>query len=386
MAMIAYVLLGLLAVVYLVINLVLPLVGLNTMIKAYLIQPVLWVILIAFIRSVPGYRPLGKRSKKSAFVQLALGLAFIQIFLYFIGGLFSGFGKSPSSFAPLGIVENIFFVGTMLVGIELARAWLVTRFAKKHSFIVILMATLLFTFISIPLAQIKGFHFNIASTNQVISSWLPLLAENLAASMLVMIAGAGASLTYRGLLAAFWWLCPILPNLDWSLKGLIGTVIPIIGMMMISSYYSSQATRVKSKKKMRSNALPTGWIFTAIACVAIVWFATGVFPVKPSLVPSGSMVPVINPGDIVLTTAVNTEAIKLGDIIEYKNSKENINIVHRVIEIGGDIQTRYFITKGDANSSPDIDPVLPQAVLGREVFIIPKLGWISVVVKKLFAG
>jgi len=42
---------------------------------------------------------------------------------------------------------------------------------------------------------------------------------------------------------------------------------------------------------MRSNALPTGWIFTAIGCVAILWFATGVLPVKPSLVPPAAWCP-----------------------------------------------------------------------------------------------
>jgi signal peptidase len=281
-------------------------------------------------------------------------------------------------------VENIFFVGAMLIGMEMSRAWLVTRFAKKHAFLVIILATLLFTFISLPLSQITGFQLRIESSNQVISSWLPLLAENLVASMLVMTAGASASLAYRGLLAAFWWLCPILPNLDWALKGLVGTVIPVIGIVVINDLYASQTSKVRSRKKMRSNALPTGWIFTAIGCVAIVWFATGVLPVKPSLVPSGSMVPVINPGDIVLTTAINTDAIKLGDIIEYKNSKENINIVHRVIEIGGDTDTRYFITKGDANNAPDADPVSPQAVLGKEIFIIPKVGLVSVAVKSIF--
>jgi signal peptidase I len=384
--MITFVILGLLAAVYLLINLVLPMFPWDVMVKAYLVQPVLWLGLIAAFRLLPRYRPLGKSSKKSAFVQLALGLAFIQIFLYFMGGLFSGFGKSPSSFTPLGILENIFFFGTMLVGMELSRAWLVTRFAKKHAFLVILTATILFTFISIPLAQITGLQLKIASTNQVISTWLPLLAENLAASILVMTAGAGASLSYRGLLAVFWWLCPILPNLDWSLKGLIGTVIPIVGMMVINNYYSSDVVRVKSRKKMRNNSLPASWIFTAVGCVAIVWFATGVLPVKPSVVPSGSMVPLINPGDIVLIVPVQAEKIKLGDIIEYKNTAEKINIVHRVIEIGGDAQTRYFITKGDANSSPDDNPVSPDAVVGREIFIIPKVGWVSITVKNLFAG
>jgi len=384
--MIGFLLLGLLAVIYLVINLVLPMVGLNTLIKAYLIQPVLWVILIAAVRFMPGYRPLGKRSKKSAFVQLALGLAFIQIFLYFIGGLFSGFGKSPSSFTLLGIAENVFFIGTMLVGMELSRAWLVTRFGKKHAFLVIFLATLLFTFIAIPLSQVTGFQLKIASSSQVISSWLPLFAENLAASMLVMTAGAGASLAYRGLLAAFWWLCPILPNLDWALKGLIGTVVPIIGMVVINSYYSSEASKVKSRKRIRNAAMPTGWIMTSIVCVAIIWFATGVLPIKPSLVPTGSMEPVINPGDVMLIAPVQTGAIKVGDIIEYKNTKEKINVVHRVIEIEGDTQNPSFITKGDANNSADADPVSPQQVVGREIFIIPKVGWISIAVKKLFGG
>ena len=204
--------------------------------------------------------------------------------------------------------------------------------------------------------------------------------------MLVMTAGARASLAYRGLLAAFWWLCPILPDLDWALKGLIGTVIPVIGMVVINDFYAAQDARSRSRKKMRSNALPTGWIFTAITCVAILWFTTGVLPVKPSLVPSGSMVPVINPGDIVLIAPVKPELIKLGDIIEYKNAKEKINIVHRVIEIGGDAGTDYFITKGDANNSPDADPVSPEAVVGKEIYIIPKVGWISIAVKGLFAG
>jgi len=384
--MTAYIILGLLAAIYLLINLGLPHIGINSLIASYLVQPLLWVGLVFAIRRLPGYRPLGKIGKKKDFVILGLGTALVQVVLYIIGGLFSGFGKSPYSFTPLGILENIFYVGSMLIGMELSRAWLITRFAKKHSFLVIILVTLLFTVISIPLVQITGFKFQIESSNQVISYWLPLLAENLAAGMLVMTAGAGASLAYRGLLAAFWWLCPILPDLGWALKGLIGTVIPVIGVVVINDFYAAQAVRVKSRKKMRSDALPTGWIFTAITCVAILWFTTGVLPIKPSLIPSGSMVPVINPGDIVLIAPVKPELIKLGDIIEYKNAKEKINIVHRVIEIGGDAGSRYFITKGDANNSPDADPVSPEAVIGKEIFNIPKVGWISMGVKGLFAG
>jgi signal peptidase len=384
--MIGFLLVGLLAAIYLIINLVLPHIGLNPQITTYLIQPLLWGTVIAAVKFMPGYRPLGKSSKKSVFVQFAVGMAGIQILLYIIGGLFSGFGKSPSSFTPLGISENIFYVGMMLVGMELSRAWLVTQFGKKNTFLILLFATLLFTFLSIPLRQITGFQLRITSSNQVISSWLPLLAENLAASLLVLMAGAEASLAFRGLLAAFWWLCPILPNLDWAIKGLIGTVIPIIGIVAINNYYAQQASRVKSGKRMRNASMPAGWILTTVLAVAIVWFAVGVFPIKPFLVPSGSMVPVINPGDVVIVVPVQTDAIKVGEIIEYRNVKENINIVHRVIAITGNASNLSFITKGDANGSPDPDPVSPQAVIGREIIVIPKIGWISIAVKKLLSG
>ena len=384
--MIGFLLVGLLAAIYLIINLVLPHIGLNPQIATYLIQPLLWGVLIAVVKYMPAYRPLGKRSKKNVFIQLALGMAAAQIMLYLIGGLFSGFGKSPSSFTLLGITENIFYVGMMLIGMELSRAWLVTRYGKKNTFLVIFLATLVFTIVSIPLGQITGFQLRITSSNQVISSWLPLLAENMAASLLVLTAGAGASLSFRGLLAAFWWLCPILPNLDWALKGLIGTVVPIIGIVAINNYYALQAARVKSRKRTRNASMPAGWIITAIIAVAIVWFAVGVFPIKPFLVPSGSMVPVIDPGDVVLVVPVQTDAIKVGEIIEYRNTKENINIVHRVIAITGNASNMFFITKGDANGSPDSDPVSPQAVIGREIFVIPKIGWISIAVKKLLSG
>jgi signal peptidase len=384
--MIGFLLVGPLAAIYLIINLVLPHIGLNPQIATYLIQPLLWGTVIAAVKFMPDYRPLGKNSKKSVFIQFALGMAAIQILFYIVGGLFSGFGKSPSSFTPLGISENIFYVGMMLIGMELSRAWLVTQFGKKNTFLVILFATLLFTFISIPFRQITGFQLRITSSNQVISSWLPLLAENLAASLLVLMAGAEASLAFRGLLAAFWWLCPILPNLDWAMKGLIGTIIPVIGIVAINNYYVQYAARGRSRKRARNTSIPAGWIITTIIAVATVWFAVGVFPVKPFLVPSGSMVPVISPGDVVLIAPVNADAIKVGEIIEYRSVKENINIVHRVIEITGNAPDLFFITKGDANNSPDPDPVSTQAVMGREIIVVPKIGWLSIAVKKLLSG
>lgn len=368
------------------INLLLPIVPINALIKTFLFQPALWGLLILAMRFLPGYQTIARQSLRNSFLQIALGIGFLQVFLYIIGGLLSGFGKNPASITPLGITVNLFFVGSMLVGMEMSRAWLVTRLGKRHSFLALALVALIYTFVSIPLSQVTGFKMEIQSANLVISSWFPLLAENLIASLLAMLAGARASLSYRGLLAAFWWFCPVLPNLNWSLKGLIGVGVPILGMIAVSSFYSAKANRGKSRRWANTASFPTGWIVTALACVVIVWFAVGVFPFKPSVVPTGSMIPVINPGDMVIVAKTSGSNVKLGDIIEYRNVKEHINIVHRVIEVQGEDAQRFFITKGDNNNAPDIEPVPELNVVGKVVFNIPKVGWISIMIKNLFTS
>jgi signal peptidase len=60
--------------------------------------------------------------------------------------------------------------------------------------------------------------------------------------------------------------------------------------------------------------------------------------------------------------------------------------MHRVIEIQETAGAKRFITKGDANDSPDVEPVIPQNVVGKVVVTIPKIGWVSIVVKRFFTG
>jgi len=283
-------------------------------------------------------------------------------------------------------VKNIFFVGTMLTAMELSRAWLITRMGPKHSLPALILSTLFFTFLALPLNQLRGFSFQIQASNIVISSWVPLLAENLLASYLAMLAGPRCALIYRGLLAVFWWFCPILPDLNYSLKGLIGVAAPILGIVAINSLYTSQSSRGQPKRVTAGATFPAGWIVTALVSVLIVWFAVGAFPIKPAVIPTGSMIPTVYPGDLVIVARTQGADIRTGDIIEYRSYSSQINIVHRVIEIRGEGQQRYFITKGDNNDSADSDPVPVQNVHGKVVFNIPRVGWISLWLKSLLAA
>lgn len=376
---------GLIVAIYGIINLILPRLNIDSFIGAFIIQPVLWGLLAWLSFRASGSLRTTKVRNKSIFVQMAFFIGFMEIMAYCIGGLFSKFGKSPSSFTPTGILGNLFYVGAMLAGMEISRAWLVNKLGRRHSFTAILTVSVLYTLLSQPLSKITGFSLSISSVPNN-SAWLPVFGESLLATMLAYLAGWRASLLYRGLLAAFWWFCPILPDLDWTLKTLIGFVVPVLGMMAINSVFNARGIPGKPRKRSQRASFPSSTIIIAIIGVVMIWFATGALPFKPIVVASGSMEPVFYPGDIVVVDKMPASSVKVGEIVEYRNQQEKINIVHRVIDVEGSGNQESFIFKGDANQSPDINPVAPQAIEGRVVFVIPKLGWVSLYIKTFLKG
>ena len=378
-----YIIIALLAGIYLVINLRLAEAA-GEFFTMYIVHPLMWALLAgAVLVLFPKYRPVAKLRLRSSIMQLALMIGFFQVLLYVIGGLFSSFGQSPYSFTPTGIMTNLIFVATMLIGMELSRAWLINQLGKKHAFLALVFVGLLYTLLTISLTQIIGLKLELESITFLNSTFLPLLAENLLASFLALLAGPLPAIAYRGMLQGFWWFCPVLPDLPWVFKGLIGTALPIIGLVVVNSLYSPQPRRRQAKRAKEGSL--AGWIVTTVVAVAIIWFAVGLFPIHPALVGSGSMRPTMDVGDVVIIAKVPADVVNQGDIIQFRK-EEKITVMHRVVEIQETEGAKSFITKGDASDEPDTDPVISENVVGKAVFNIPKIGWMAIVVKSFFTG
>ncbi|MGI0050646.1 MAG: signal peptidase I, partial [Nitrososphaeraceae archaeon] len=69
------------------------------------------------------------------------------------------------------------------------------------------------------------------------------------------------------------------------------------------------------------------------------------------VVSSGSMIPVLNVGDILIVKDGNTyNSLKVGDIIVFNRPQGGDRvIVHRIIEISDRFGEKVIVTKGDAN-------------------------------------
>jgi len=384
-----YIVLVLLIAIYAVVNLALP--HVLSGFAAFFAQPILWAslaILTFKISRSEGLNIWFKRVRKWQFgdnpAHAALLIASLQIAMLVTAGIFYKFGKSPYSFSMPGILMNMFFVGAMLLGMELSRAYLIRRFVnRRNTTLVLALTALLFAFISISPAKFAalGFDNPTGSAEFIGGTCIPALAQNLLASLLAFFGGAIASIAYLGTLKAFEWFCPILPDLHWTVKALIATITPAIGFLAIQqSLYVPARERAREKRKEKES--PLGWAATAIVSVIIIWFAFGFFPVHPAVVGSGSMRPLIDTGDVAIITDVpNIDAIKQGDIIQFRAKDADFTIMHRVIEINQEGNTKLFVTKGDANKDVDPEPVHPSQITGKVVFVIPKVGWVGIIVR-----
>jgi signal peptidase len=81
-------------------------------------------------------------------------------------------------------------------------------------------------------------------------------------------------------------------------------------------------------------------------------FRTEYLPFHP--VSSGSMIPTLNIGDLIVVRGVEPQQVTVGEIIVFHSPRDrDMLIVHRVIGINSQGGRLYFETKGDNNPSKD---------------------------------
>lgn len=128
----------------------------------------------------------------------------------------------------------------------------------------------------------------------------------------------------------------------------------------------------------------TSWIFlTVIVFIVIFSFGSSsnlLGGYKSFLIQSGSMEPSIMTGDIIIIH--QSGQYKKNDVITFQNEEGRI-ITHRIAEINGKGGGMSFVTKGDANRSEDEGVVSLSSILGKVIYVIPKLGFLVAFSKSL---
>jgi len=116
-------------------------------------------------------------------------------------------------------------------------------------------------------------------------------------------------------------------------------------------------------------------IVIPVALLSVVLIAPRVIGYKTMAVLSGSMEPNIPVGSLIYVIPRGFEYLEVGDVVSFKVGGNTI-VTHRIVDINP--TTREVYTRGDANQVDDPATVREANIVGRQEFMIPYLGYLSV--------
>ena len=352
----------------------------NSDVYMYLVKPMMWIGLAIVVWKMPKFRPKAKLRNKGFMNLWAFNFGVIYVLSMIGTGIIFGFGKSPYSHSLKGILTNILIFGTPIVAKELTRNYLISNTKEKYKGLVVFFTALLMAFIKMNFSRYTGIS-GLKSTAEFMGNYgLTNFSTSLMASYLAYLGGFIPAMIYMGIIEGFEFLSPILPDIKWIVKALVGTLIPLFSFMSIQELYEKESKEKVNMKEKKEN--PISWMATVVVSIGIVWFSVGVFSVYPSVIATGSMEPMIMPGDVILVKKVDNESVRnleIGDVIQFERG--NILISHRIMEVKEEEGNKCYKTKGDNNSVADGDLVKLEDVKGTIVKVVPKIGWPTLLLK-----
>lgn len=130
-----------------------------------------------------------------------------------------------------------------------------------------------------------------------------------------------------------------------------------------------------SKRVQKAWNAVTTVLVILVVILALLLVGVRLVGLRPMCVLSGSMEPTYHTGSLIYVKPSAPEDVQVGDAITFVLNEDLDAVTHRVISI--DAENEHFYTQGDANDAPDGAPVYFKNLIGRPVFTIPYLGYVS---------
>lgn len=126
------------------------------------------------------------------------------------------------------------------------------------------------------------------------------------------------------------------------------------------------------KKVFKIIILLLNLLMTTIIVLGFAFIFLFILGIRPYVVQSGSMEPIIETGSICFVNKnIKYENIKKNDIIAFKMNN-SILVTHRVISV----TENGLETKGDSNEISDGISTTKENYIGKNIFSIPKVGYV----------
>lgn len=346
-----------------------------------IINPIFWLIISISIYIRTGNNH-GRFSKLNENEKTILITTLFYLIINFMSGLIFGYTSNPYSNKVIPFLTNFWQIVIVIMGIEYTRSYVINE--NKNNKLFVILFTIIFILLEINFSKLfSSINDREELFKYVSSTLLPLVFGNILYTYLTIKGSYKLVYIYRVIVEVTFLIVPILPNFDWFMIGIRGIIVPAIIYLVLKYTSNYKAVRTRSNGRKKQNPLIYVPVFSII--LIFVLFMAGIFIYEPIAVLSNSMNPVFYRGDVVIYRKVDNNKlknIKKYNIIIY--SKDGQAVVHRVVEKYIKDGETYFITKGDANISNDLNPVSESQVIGVYQLSIKYIGYPSVWLNQIF--
>ena len=344
----------------------------------YLLNPLFYVVMALVLKFLV-LSPYKTKKHQKPIIQYILITTLAYTILFLLSGLFLTYGRNPYSTGIVGILFNLYSVGLVIFCREYIRYKIINNVFEKDRKLICILTVIVFSIQEISFVAFAN-EINIYFIlKMVFATVLPAIARNCLFTYIELYTDYWSGFVYELITHLALWIPPILPKAPWVYTAITDTVFPII-LLLYSVYDISSKDKLHIYKSLKAIE-PKGLVPLAIGIILVIWFAIGIFPIKPIGVASGSMYPNINMGDIAIVQKCNANDLEVGEVIEYK--RKDFSVIHRVIEKTQKDGEFIFITQGDNNDGPDSDPVMEDQVVGKVIAKIPYLAWPTIWIDNL---
>ena len=337
----------------------------------YILNPLIWIFLSIFLYFILGKNIENKKIQRLV-IQYTLTAALAFIIIYMLSGLVVTFGKNPYNTTLNGLILNFWIFGTVIIAKEYIRYKLINNVYDKDKVKIAILISAVYVLIDFEFTRFMGRQIVIyVVIKYILQNTIPDIARNLVFSYTSMCSSFIPAIIYQILTQLYFWISPIIPNSPWIMTAVIDTTIPIVLFLYIR-FTKNRINYLRTREDIK-NSDPKNIIPLIILIVLVIWFAVGVFPIKPIAIATGSMEKELFVGDVAIIKKCNANELNVGDIIEYQ--MEGYTVIHRIAEKRQKNSEFYFVTKGDNNKSPDAEEVTEDQLIGKVIFKIRYLGY-----------
>lgn len=304
----------------------------------------------------------------------------IYFLIYYISGFIFTFYQPINYYTFSSIINIIIPLILSIILKEFLRYQMIKK--SEGSDVLIIITYILFIFVDLAnLYNIMVFNSAYDTFMFLALYLLPCTSKNILCTYISSKAGYKPCLLYSLVMELYVYLLPLLPNPNQYMYSIFQLISPLILTYRIHLFYKADRDEYIEAKRYQKK------FYSLIPCTIIililVYLTSGYFNYHALVIGSGSMVPKILKGDVVIVDKNKNkkENLEIGQIIAVQY-QETI-IIHRLVKKVKVDDQYFYYTKGDANENVDSYKISMDMIYGVVEFKIPYIGYPTIWLKNI---